>query len=146
MLSLSSDIEMGLYDVCWQRLVSNCFSGSRLSVLCIYSYIQICIYVYIYIYMYIYRYILYARTTGREAAPTRQVLMILDTCVQITMWWTVGKYCRCDVSRLPFQTKSLDGVHAGAALHCWSKLEESLSEVFRVLKPGKGFFATTFLT
>ena len=50
------------------------------------------------------------------------------------------------MSRLPLKTESLDGVHAGAALHCWSRLEESLSEVHRVLKPGKGFFATTFLT
>lgn len=50
------------------------------------------------------------------------------------------------MSRLPLKTASLDGVHAGAALHCWSKLDESLSEVHRVLKPGKGFFATTFLT
>ena len=53
---------------------------------------------------------------------------------------------RCDVSKLPLKTECLDGVHAGAALHCWSKLEDSLSEVYRVLKPGKGFFATTFLT
>lgn len=52
---------------------------------------------------------------------------------------------RCDVSRLPIRTESLDGVHAGAALHCWTKLEESLAEVYRVLKPGRGFFATTFL-
>lgn len=52
---------------------------------------------------------------------------------------------RCDVSKLPVQTESLDGVHAGAALHCWTKLEQALSEVHRVLKPGKGFFATTFL-
>lgn len=50
------------------------------------------------------------------------------------------------MSRLPLKTESLHGVHAGAALHCWSKLEDSLSEVYRVLKPGKGFFATTFLT
>lgn len=50
---------------------------------------------------------------------------------------------RCDVSRLPFKTDALDGVHAGAALHCWTRLEEALSEVHRVLKPGKGFFATT---
>ena len=50
------------------------------------------------------------------------------------------------MSKLPLKTESLDGVHAGAALHCWSKLEDSLSEVYRVLKPGKGFFATTFLT
>eukprot|EP00752_Nemacystus_decipiens_P011491 g10203.t1 len=58
----------------------------------------------------------------------------------------IPELIRCDVSKLPLKTESLDGVHAGAALHCWTKLEESISEVYRVLKPGKGFFATTFLT
>ncbi|CAM9582889.1 unnamed protein product [Ascophyllum nodosum] len=52
---------------------------------------------------------------------------------------------RCDASKLPLRTESVDGVHAGAALHCWTRLEESIAEVYRVLKPGKGFFATTFL-
>lgn len=32
---------------------------------------------------------------------------------------------RCDAARLPFQTGSLDAVHAGAALHCWPQLEVS---------------------
>lgn len=26
---------------------------------------------------------------------------------------------RADISRLPFESSSLDAVHAGAALHCW---------------------------
>ncbi|CAN0488729.1 unnamed protein product, partial [Scytosiphon promiscuus] len=52
---------------------------------------------------------------------------------------------RCDASKLPLKTESMDGIHAGAALHCWMRQEDSLSEVHRVLKPGKGFFATTFL-
>lgn len=30
---------------------------------------------------------------------------------------------RCDAARLPFQTASLDAIHAGAALHCWPALE-----------------------
>lgn len=52
---------------------------------------------------------------------------------------------RADVSRLPFESSSITFAHAGASLHCWSKLQDALSEVFRVLKPGGRFFATTFL-
>jgi SAM-dependent methyltransferase len=51
---------------------------------------------------------------------------------------------RCDVARLPFATDALDGVHAGAALHCWPALEDGLREVCRSLTPGGKFFATTF--
>ena len=35
-------------------------------------------------------------------------------------------------------------MHAGAALHCWPRLEQSLCEVARALRPGGRFFATTF--
>eukprot|EP00166_Cyanidium_caldarium_P000765 ctg_1300.g355 len=57
---------------------------------------------------------------------------------------------RADVAHLPFATESLDGVHAGAALHCWPCVQDGLAEVHRVLKRGDGtntgrFFATTFL-
>merc|ERR1712146_153669 len=51
---------------------------------------------------------------------------------------------RCDVAQLPIQTDALDGVHAGAALHCWPQLEEGVQEIYRSLKPGGKFFATTF--
>ena len=51
---------------------------------------------------------------------------------------------RADAARLPFQSGGLDAVHAGAALHCWPRLEESLQEVHRVLKPGGRFYASTF--
>ena len=51
---------------------------------------------------------------------------------------------RCDVARLPLQDAALDGVHAGAALHCWPRIEMGLSEIHRSLKPGGKFFATTF--
>jgi SAM-dependent methyltransferase len=56
----------------------------------------------------------------------------------------VPELVRCDVARLPFATGSLDGVHAGAALHCWPALDEGLREVCRALAPGGKFFATTF--
>ena len=36
-------------------------------------------------------------------------------------------------------------MHAGAALHCWPRLEDGLREIRRVLAPGGRFFATTFL-
>ena len=49
-----------------------------------------------------------------------------------------------DVARLPLQSGSVDGVHAGAALHCWPLLEEGLREIHRSLSDGGKFFATTF--
>ena len=56
----------------------------------------------------------------------------------------VPELVRADASRLPFQTDSVDGIHAGAALHCWPRLEESLRECLRVLKPGGRMYASTF--
>lgn len=52
---------------------------------------------------------------------------------------------RADVSALPFADNSIDAVHCGAALHCWPNVQDGLLEVFRVLKPGGKFYATTFL-
>lgn len=52
---------------------------------------------------------------------------------------------RADAGALPLRTGGVDGLHAGAALHCWPELEQSLAEVKRVLRPDGGrFFATTF--
>ena len=34
---------------------------------------------------------------------------------------------RADVSRLPFASGSVDAVHAGAALHCWSSPSNAVS-------------------
>jgi len=52
---------------------------------------------------------------------------------------------RADAARLPVATGALAGVHAGAAMHCWPRLEEALREVWRSLEPGGRFYATTFL-
>lgn len=52
---------------------------------------------------------------------------------------------RADASKLPFQTSSIQFAHAGAALHCWPKLQDALAEVHRILLPGGRLFATTFL-
>lgn len=52
---------------------------------------------------------------------------------------------KADVSALPFTDDSVDAVHCGAALHCWMNVQDGLADIFRVLKPGGKFFATTFL-
>jgi ubiquinone/menaquinone biosynthesis C-methylase UbiE len=35
---------------------------------------------------------------------------------------------RCDATQLPIKSGTVDGVHAGAALHCWVQLVEALKE------------------
>ncbi|GAA0162807.1 methyltransferase [Lithospermum erythrorhizon] len=52
---------------------------------------------------------------------------------------------RADVSRLPFSSASVDAVHAGAALHCWSSPSNAIAEINRVLRSGGVFVGTTFL-
>lgn len=52
---------------------------------------------------------------------------------------------RADVSRLPFESSSVDAVHAGAALHCWPSPSNAVSEITRVLRSGGLFVGTTFL-
>eukprot|EP00596_Hydrurales_sp_CCMP1899_P004344 CAMPEP_0119051336 /NCGR_PEP_ID=MMETSP1177-20130426/72987_1 /TAXON_ID=2985 /ORGANISM="Ochromonas sp, Strain CCMP1899" /LENGTH=236 /DNA_ID=CAMNT_0007030505 /DNA_START=452 /DNA_END=1162 /DNA_ORIENTATION=+ len=82
----------------------------------------------------------YKRVIAGDLSPT----MLQETrrrCVNEGI--TVPEMIRCDSSRLPFATNSLDAIHAGAALHCWPRLSEALSEVYRVLKPGGLFFAST---
>ena len=51
---------------------------------------------------------------------------------------------RADAAELPLRTAAVDAIHAGAALHCWPRLERSLAEVRRSLKPGGRFYASTF--
>ena len=57
----------------------------------------------------------------------------------------VMSFVRADVGRLPFETSSVDVVHAGAALHCWPSPTQAVAEISRVLKPGGTFVASTFL-
>lgn len=52
---------------------------------------------------------------------------------------------RCDVAKIPFKSDSIDAFHAGAAMHCWPEIDESLKEIYRVLAPGGRYFASTFL-
>jgi len=70
-----------------------------------------------------------ARRVREESVPTQALTL-----------------CRADVAALPLRTATIDALHAGAAMHCWPRLDEGLKEIRRVLKPDGGrFFATTFL-
>jgi len=51
-----------------------------------------------------------------------------------------------DVGQIPMSDGSVDALHAGAAMHCWPDLDAAISEIYRVLKPGGRYFATTFLS
>ena len=51
---------------------------------------------------------------------------------------------RCDSAKLPFGSNTIDFLHAGAAMHCWPRLDMALAEVHRVLRPGGKFYASTF--
>ena len=53
---------------------------------------------------------------------------------------------RLDVGSIPMQDGTVDALHAGAAMHCWPDLQAAVSEIYRVLKPGGRYFATTFLS
>mmetsp|Transcript_70263 Transcript_70263/g.131403 ORF Transcript_70263/g.131403 Transcript_70263/m.131403 type:complete len:468 (-) Transcript_70263:79-1482(-) len=53
---------------------------------------------------------------------------------------------RGDVTRLPFESGSLSGIHAGAAIHCWPNPEVAMAELARVLQPGAGLVLSTFRT
>jgi ubiquinone/menaquinone biosynthesis C-methylase UbiE len=53
---------------------------------------------------------------------------------------------RLDVGRIPMKDSSVDAMNAGAAMHCWPDLPAAAAEIYRVLKPGGRYFATTFLS
>lgn len=53
---------------------------------------------------------------------------------------------RLDVGQIPMRNNSIDALNAGAAMHCWPDLPAAASEIYRVLKPGGRYFATTFLS
>lgn len=57
----------------------------------------------------------------------------------------IPELVRCDSARLPFRDASIDFIHAGAAMHCWPRVEVALREIYRVLKPGGLFYTTTIL-
>lgn len=54
-------------------------------------------------------------------------------------------FVRADIARLPFPEGTIDGVHAGAAIHCWPDATTGVAEISRVLKPGATFCGTTFM-
>mmetsp|Transcript_6774 Transcript_6774/g.10365 ORF Transcript_6774/g.10365 Transcript_6774/m.10365 type:complete len:429 (+) Transcript_6774:25-1311(+) len=52
---------------------------------------------------------------------------------------------RGDIGRLPFKSDSIDGLHAGAAIHCWPSPSLAMTEISRVLKPGGRAVLSTFM-
>ena len=73
--------------------------------------------------------------------------MLLETCRRFEAEGVSTEsvsLVRADAAELPLGSSAVDAVHAGAALHCWPRLEQSLAEVARSLKPRGRFFATTF--
>ena len=87
----------------------------------------------------------YERVIGGDLSPTmlaetRRRLLLLDNNNNKIL----PELIRCDSAKLPFKSNSLDAIHAGAALHCWPRLDQAVSEIYRVLKPGGVFFASTF--
>jgi len=52
---------------------------------------------------------------------------------------------RGDIGRMPFKSGSIDGLHAGAAIHCWPAPSLALAEIARVLKPGGRAVLSTFM-
>jgi SAM-dependent methyltransferase len=52
---------------------------------------------------------------------------------------------RGDVHELPFQDGQVAAVHAGAAFHMWPQPSKAVHEIFRILRPGGVFVASTFV-
>jgi SAM-dependent methyltransferase len=84
----------------------------------------------------------FRRVIGADLSPT----MLLEADSRQGSGSAPLELIRCDVANLPIQTESVDAIHAGAALHCWTRRIEALREVHRSLKKGGRFFASTFLS
>ena len=85
------------------------------------------------------------RESRRERLFGEHVDRSESVCARGNIDATVITFVRADVGRLPFETGSVDVVHAGAALHCWPSPTQAMAEISRVLKPGGTFVASTFL-
>ena len=77
-------------------------------------------------------------TEARRRIKSERTLRSLET--------TRLDLVRLDVGNIPMQNGAVDCLHAGAAMHCWPDLDAAASEIYRVLKPGGRYFATTFLS
>mmetsp|Transcript_2673 Transcript_2673/g.8380 ORF Transcript_2673/g.8380 Transcript_2673/m.8380 type:complete len:326 (+) Transcript_2673:29-1006(+) len=88
----------------------------------------------------------------KDVVPTRLIAADFSEAMLLETRRRLGaddrvELVRVDVAALPLRDDAVDAVHAGAAMHCWPRLEQGLAEIVRVLKPQGGqFFATTFLT
>lgn len=52
------------------------------------------------------------------------------------------KYVEGDAQKMPFENNTFDGVFTNGSLHEWSQPIRILDELFRVLKPGGGYFVS----
>mmetsp|Transcript_48742 Transcript_48742/g.58998 ORF Transcript_48742/g.58998 Transcript_48742/m.58998 type:complete len:389 (+) Transcript_48742:43-1209(+) len=87
----------------------------------------------------------YTRVLGCDYSPS----MLTEARRRIKMDPALRKnieLVRCDVAQIPMKTKSVDALHAGAAMHCWPDVDSGLSEIYRVLKTGGRYFGSTFLS
>lgn len=85
----------------------------------------------------------FKRVIAADLSPT----MLLETrrrC-RLDHVQPLPEFVRCDSAQLPFLSGSIQAIHAGAAMHCWPAINQSLAEVYRVLEPGGKFYATTFI-
>jgi len=97
---------------------------------------------------------LYSRVLGCDYSPSMlqearrriQSDPKLQSILRDSSSQTKLELVRLDVAAIPMQSNSIDCLHAGAAMHCWPDVSQGLSEIYRVLRPGGRFFATTFLS
>jgi len=61
-----------------------------------------------------------------------------DICLPLLKWVSFQK-CQSDVSHLPFEDESLDGIVAAAAFHHFPDIRTAIRECARCLKPRGGF-------
>mmetsp|Transcript_24078 Transcript_24078/g.40383 ORF Transcript_24078/g.40383 Transcript_24078/m.40383 type:complete len:380 (+) Transcript_24078:215-1354(+) len=69
----------------------------------------------------------------------------LTFCKEESLPMDALTFVRADIGRIPFPEGTIDGVHAGAAIHCWPSPKSAVAEIARVLKPGATYCGTTFL-
>jgi hypothetical protein len=67
----------------------------------------------------------YDRVLAADLSPS----MLIETRSRCRQDTDIGKsrlptLVRCDSAQLPFRSNSLDAIHAGAAMHCWPRINQ----------------------
>jgi SAM-dependent methyltransferase len=87
---------------------------------------------------------LFARVIAADLSPTMLIEARRNCIRDEQLSSQLPEFVRCDSAKLPFRSNSISAIHAGAAMHCWPEVQLSVNEIYRVLKPGGSFYATTF--